>query len=887
MNNKDLYKENGSESELGMIWEPEDQELNRIRMGQFRSPQPRRVLPRPKRPVRRPAQRHRRRRPRVINFGDSEPGSQGSEYVRWLQTILNQVLNLQLPVDGLLDVQTRGAIRSFQEKNGLLRDGIVGPPTEAALIAASKGRAPQTQATASEFEAFDEESLTEDFAETWQGEVSEKDPQDRYLLWVQKALNMIPRHIWVPKDFIMDPRFKLKEDGKFGTKTRDSIEKFKASKFGTVGVLCPDAERALLAALPAGADQPPGVVEIQVQETTPPPGRTIYVDIPLQIPLGDAQSLTPIRGIKPRSLTGIFIRENYCTLKNVNLIVFLHGNKARKHEKWFSIDRYWKLKQFLLREEVNKSQKNVILVAPTLGPFNEPGSLTCPGGFDKFLKQVMEALKKYGPYAGTNITPSIGNIILACHSGSGKVMQAIAMGTDSSVTNIQEYWAFEPSFMGTSEEWKKWAELHPNLKLYIYYLPVTAGQGLCQGLKGVTSLKSNIDNCMPNVFAEKATVAHDNVPARYLRDRIQGAQFLLYRTPCQRSGTGQSILPIRQIFRSQEIPFDLSNESGGVELPNNYWGEDVWQEEAPRNSPDYIKWVQQSLNQIMGLRLAVDGALGSQTRSAIRRFQQQKGLKADGIVGEKTEAAIKAAFMPGSPAKVSSFPYVKDFSGPAAECTAALKRAGKTRAEALTIINDQIGVAIAMLRKAATNLKRGSRSSKTKDFFLKIFRVKPEFVPTWLKQTETIKDRGDVVAVRCMRVADLLTSGKLRFFCAINSTNCPDCKRKPTSRTYACSSYGKHNVVCLGPAFWDAMKAGDIDSVLATLMHEPFHIYYGRYVTQHERRRPDGTLESVGKFGGIYCIQKFVFETNARTAPQRVNQWCADTVVRKELEFRA
>ena len=48
----------------------------------------------------------------------------------------------------------------------------------------------------------------------------------------------------------------------------------------------------------------------------------------------------------------------------------------------------------------------------------------------------------------------------------------------------------------------------------------------------------------------------------------------------------------------------------------------------------------------MGLQLTEDGIAGSQTRSAIQRFQQKQGLEADGIVGPKTEAAIKAALVP-------------------------------------------------------------------------------------------------------------------------------------------------------------------------------------------------------------------------------------------------
>jgi hypothetical protein len=315
-------------------------------------------------------------------------------------------------------------------------------------------------------------------------------------------------------------------------------------------------------------------------------------------------------------------------------------------------------------------------------------------------------------------------------------------------------------------------------------------------------------------------------------------------------------------------------------------------------------------------------------RSALRSFQKKRGLPADGVAGPGTKRALteararrsvvggerlqsemfealdldiepaaylgeeegfpvsrlparaRAALTQGALAKKASFRYVKDFSGPASECVEALKRAGKTRTEALSIINAQIGVAIAMLRKSATSLKRGSRSSKTKTLFQKIFRVKPEFVPTWLKPTDTIKDRGDVVATRCKRVADLLASGTLKFFCTINSTNCPDCSND--SSDFACSSWGDESkapknsmVVCLGDAFWDDMKAGKTDSLLATLMHEPFHIYYGKYVTAHDPDR--------GKFGGINCIVQFVFETNGRAAPNRVNERCTTMVVRKEV----
>ena len=81
----------------------------------------------------------------------------------------------------------------------------------------------------------------------------------------------------------------------------------------------------------------------------------------------------------------------------------------------------------------------------------------------------------------------------------------------------------------------------------------------------------------------------------------------------------------------------LQRRCGKAGEPN----EQEWESEVSRSSPAYIRWVQSSLNKILGLRLAVDGIIGPMTRSAIRTFQQrQYGLKVDGIVGPMTEQAL-------------------------------------------------------------------------------------------------------------------------------------------------------------------------------------------------------------------------------------------------------
>jgi hypothetical protein len=85
--------------------------------------------------------------------------------LRWVQSALNDVLGLQLPVNGIASAATRSAIRSFQQQQGLPADGVVGPDTERALLAARGQRQPPsaplespTAATASELN-FEWESL--------------------------------------------------------------------------------------------------------------------------------------------------------------------------------------------------------------------------------------------------------------------------------------------------------------------------------------------------------------------------------------------------------------------------------------------------------------------------------------------------------------------------------------------------------------------------------------------------------------------------------------------------------------------------------------------------------------------------------------------------------
>jgi hypothetical protein len=88
----------------------------------------------------------------------------------------------------------------------------------------------------------------------------------------------------------------------------------------------------------------------------------------------------------------------------------------------------------------------------------------------------------------------------------------------------------------------------------------------------------------------------------------------------------------------------------------------VQESEIQRMSRDYIMWVQKSLNQVLGSRLAVDGNLGRQTRGAVRAFQQRQGLVPDGVPGRRTEQALRAAG--AHPLPTGSSPVPSSTTGP-------------------------------------------------------------------------------------------------------------------------------------------------------------------------------------------------------------------------------
>ncbi|HJZ81051.1 MAG TPA: amidohydrolase family protein [Pyrinomonadaceae bacterium] len=90
-----------------------------------------------------------------------------------------------------------------------------------------------------------------------------------------------------------------------------------------------------------------------------------------------------------------------------------------------TIKGYWdgaRFPFFALREEAAASGQNVILVAPSLGPVSEAGSLVKRGGFDSFMQQVIEPYLRRAHAAGIDKTI----VVAAFHSDYAKANAQLA-----------------------------------------------------------------------------------------------------------------------------------------------------------------------------------------------------------------------------------------------------------------------------------------------------------------------------------------------------------------------------------------------------------------------------------------------------------------------------
>src|SRR5262249_11093102 len=164
------------------------------------------------------------------------------------------------------------------------------------------------------------------------------------------------------------------------------------------------------------------------------------------------------------------------------------------------------------------------------------------------------------------------------------------------------------------------------------------------------------------------------------------------------------------------------------------------------------------------------------------------------------------------------------------------------------------GNAVEWLWHAGSTLQVSPRAARTSQLFCEAFGTTPGFVPAWRPANATWFDRGDLGAIRRQRAAKILAGGGIRYYCWGSPKYCPECRSQPTTY-FACSSWGKHYVICLGAGFWQAWRDRDEAKTAATLVHEALHIYFGRLIAHGEK----------GRYGNANCYARVVVFINGQS----------------------
>jgi peptidoglycan hydrolase-like protein with peptidoglycan-binding domain len=178
----------------------------------------------------------------------------GTEYVRWVQSALNQARALRLPLSGTMDASTRSALRSFQRAQGLPPDGIAGPDSEQALRAELSAAEAEAEGEA-EAEAEAEFGLDEGEAYAFE------------TLDLESAASMPTLRRGSSGSAVSDLQRRLSAagfnsgavDGIFGSLTEAAVRSFQgARRLGVDGIVGPNTWGALLGAAPPNAPGVPG-----------------------------------------------------------------------------------------------------------------------------------------------------------------------------------------------------------------------------------------------------------------------------------------------------------------------------------------------------------------------------------------------------------------------------------------------------------------------------------------------------------------------------------------------------------------------------------------------------------------------------------------------------
>lgn len=191
--------------------------------------------------------------------------------------------------------------------------------------------------------------------------------------------------------------------------------------------------------------------------------------------------------------TAVYLPQNALKAStSLNVILWLHGFYVKDYKKNLfgpdtTDDPSSKVRHMTkLRESVDKSQKNVVLVAPFLGfkhrkkdptptdpnHMKTVGTLALgklsknKGGIQPYLDQVL-GLVGQSQGIGALGSKNVERLVIACHSGGGDLMRDATGALGTYLPKLKECWGFDCMY-ADGNAYGCWADGLPGVYLYFY-----------------------------------------------------------------------------------------------------------------------------------------------------------------------------------------------------------------------------------------------------------------------------------------------------------------------------------------------------------------------------------------------------------------------------------
>jgi hypothetical protein len=178
----------------------------------------------------------------------------------------------------------------------------------------------------------------------------------------------------------------------------------------------------------------------------------------------------------PGKDTGVYLPPNHPFDKGtVDVVVWFHGFYVSDARDLMHPDGN---KEMKLRDSVLRCGKDVVLVAPYLGPTGSLslGPLGAGDGLQDYLAAVLDGLVRFRKSVSAGASPSLqlGSLILAGHSAGGAQMRDAAKHLGNLAGNLKECWGFD-CFYDTL--WPDWVKATPKPDKVIYFGNGSGGGG--------------------------------------------------------------------------------------------------------------------------------------------------------------------------------------------------------------------------------------------------------------------------------------------------------------------------------------------------------------------------------------------------------------------------